>query len=54
MARGAKAALLALRQKRILEMPSSLPQRKGLADYELVISTSICDPSTNFHLEAGI
>ena len=38
-ARGAKAALLFLKQKRILEVPSSLPQRMGIADYELVIST---------------
>lgn len=53
MAKGARAALRALRQKRILEMPSSLPQRKGLADYESVISTVSVIPQLISILKLG-
>lgn len=53
-AREAKAALLFLKQKRIFKVPSSLPQRMGIAHYGLVISIRICDPSANFNLEVGV
>lgn len=40
--------------ERIIKEPSSLPQREGVAAYGLVMSTSIFDPSANFHLETWV